>query len=179
MRTKPALRPFIYFMAILFVFAACTSEPKSFEEDIRQAYQDERGFFFIKVPPALLTLALKIADDSEMTEFFGDARQVGIISFGEGFPTSENPVLVQTLEEMLGRWDYEDLMKISDADRTISMKMKEDGGDVTELVTIVSQTGGPVMALTLSGKINLQTVVTMAADFDFEKLLQMQGMGRH
>ncbi len=179
MRTKPVLVPLIYSMAMLFVFAACSSEPKSFEEEVRQSYQGERGFFFIKVPPALLTLALKIADDNEMTEFFGDARQVGIISFGEGFPSSENPALVKILEEMLGRWEYEDLMKISDADRTISMKMKEEGGDVTELVTIVSQTGGPVMALTLSGKINLQTVVTMAADFDFEKLLQMQGMGRN
>jgi len=105
-----ALKYFILTLSLVFASAACSSEPRSFEEEVRRVYQDERGFFYIKIPPAILSLALKLSEDQEMMEFFGDARQVGIISFGEGFPSDGNPELVNTLEEMLSRYAYEDLL---------------------------------------------------------------------
>lgn len=169
---------FIAAIILIIVIAACSSEPKNFEEEVRNIYQDERGFFYLKIPPAILSLAIKMADDQEMTDFFGDAKQVGIFSFGEGFPVSKNPEIVRNLEEILARHDYEDLIRISDQDRLISMKIKGNNGKATELVTIISETAGTVMALTLSGEINIQTVVQMAADFDYDVLMQMQGMGK-
>jgi hypothetical protein len=171
-------RYLIIAIALIIGVAACSSEPRNFEEEVRHIYQNERGFFYLKIPPAILSLALKMADDQEMTDFFGDAKQVGIITFGEGFPVSKNPEIVNTLEEILARHDYEDLIRISDQDRLISMKIKENDGKATELVTIISETAGQVMALTLSGEINIQTVVKMVADFDHDMLMQMQGMGR-
>lgn len=165
-------------LSLMIAVFACSSEPRNFEEEVRHIYQNERGFFYLKIPPAILSLALKMADDQEMTDFFGDAKQVGIITFGEGFPVSRNPEIVKTLEEILVRHDYEDLIRISDQDRMISMKIKENNGKATELVTIISETSGTVMALTLSGEINIQTVVKMSADFDYDLLMQMQGMGR-
>ena len=163
---------------LLATIAGCSSEPRSFEEELRQAYQHDKGFYYLKVPPALLSLALQITDDQELIDFFGDARQVGIISFGESMHSIENDELVRSLEDLLIKYEYEDLIRISDQDRLISMKVKEDMGNITELVAIVSQTEGPVMAMTLSGEINLQTIVKMAADFDYDRLMQMQGMGR-
>ena len=169
--------PFIIVaLALMIAFTACSSEPKNFEEEVRHIYQNERGFFYLKIPPAILSLALKMADDQEMTDFFGDAKQVGIISFGEGFPVSRNPEIINTLEEILARHDYEELIRISDQDRLISMKIKENSGKATELVTIISETAGTVMAVTLSGEINTQAVVKMAADFDYDLLMQMHGM---
>lgn len=165
-------------LLILLAFSACTTEPGSFEEEIRKVYQDQKGFFYIKVPPALLSLALKAADDEEMLQFFKNARQVGIISFGDGFPATENPDLVKNLEEMLARYDYEDLISISDTDKQIIMKIREDNGSVNELVAIVSQTDSPLITLTLSGEIDIQTIVQMAADFNFDRFLQIQSMGK-
>lgn len=165
-------------LLILLAFSACTTEPRSFEEEIRKVYQDQKGFFYIKVPPALLSLALKAADDEEMLQFFKNARQVGLISFGDGFPATENPDLVKNLEEMLARYDYEDLISISDTDKQIIMKIREDNGSVNELVAIVSQTDSPLITLTLSGEIDIQTIVQMAADFNFDRFLQIQSMGK-
>jgi hypothetical protein len=163
---------------ILLAYSACNTEPRSFEEEIRKDYQNQKGFFYIKVPPALLSLALKAADDEEMLQFFKNARQVGIISFGDGFPATENPDLIIKLEEMLARYEYEDLIRISDSDKTIIMKIREDNGSVNELITIVSQTDTPLITLTLSGEIDIQTIVSMAADFNFDRFLHMQSMGR-
>ena len=161
----------------VFTMAACASEPKNFEEELRQVYQAERGFFYIKVPPALLTLALKAADDNEMSEFFNNARQVGIISFGEGFHVSEYPEIVSNLEDMLRRYQYEDLISISDTDKRIIMKIKENNGRATELVAIVSEASSPVIALTLSGDIDIKTIVAMASDLNFNQFLEMRSMG--
>jgi hypothetical protein len=172
------MRPVSVFLLFLLAFSACTTEPRSFEEEIRKEYQNQKGFFYIKVPPALLSLALKAADDPEMLQFFKNARQVGIISFGDGFPASENPVLVKKLEEMLERYEYEHLISISDNEKQIIMKIREDNGSVNELVVIVSQTESPLITLTLSGEIDIQTIVHMAADFNFDRFLQMQSMGR-
>jgi hypothetical protein len=165
-------------LLILLVFSGCTTEPRSFEEEIRKVYQNQKGFFYIKVPPALLSLALRATDDAEMVQFFRNARQVGIISFGDGLPASENHLIVKNLEEMLTRYEYEDLISISDKDKQIIMKIREHNGTVNELVTIVSQTDSPLITLTLSGEIDIQTIVHMAADFNFDRFLQMQSMGR-
>jgi hypothetical protein len=165
-------------LLVFFALSACTTEPRSFEEEIRKVYQNQKGFFYIKVPPALLSLALKAADDEEMLKFFKNARQVGIISFGDGITATETPGLVKNLEEMLARYDYEDLISISDHEKRIIMKIKEDNGSVNELVAIVSQTDSPLITLTLSGEIDIQTIVHMAADFNFDRFLQMQSMGR-
>jgi hypothetical protein len=172
------MRSLTAILLILLAFSACTTEPRSFEEELRKVYQDKKGFFYIKVPPALLTLALKAADDEEMLQFFKNARQVGIISFGDGFPATENPDLVKNLEEMLARYDYEDLISISDTEKQIIMKIREDNGSVNELVAIVSQTDSPLITLTLSGEIDIQTIVHMAADFNFDRFMEMQSMGR-
>jgi hypothetical protein len=165
-------------LLIILAFSACITEPRSFEEEIRKVYQNQKGFFYIKVPPALLTLALKAADDEEMLQFFKNARQVGIISFGDGFLPSENHGLAKDIEEMLIRYNYEDLIRISDNEKQIIMKIKEDNGNVNELVTIISRTDSPLITLTLSGDIDIQTIVHMAADFNFDRFLQMQSMGR-
>lgn len=156
---------------------ACKTGADSFDDEVRKTYQHEKGFFYLKVPPALLTLALRSMDDQEIMDFFGDARQVGIISFGEDFSDRENHDLFISLEEMLTRYEYEDLIRISDMERTVSMKIKENQGKVTDLVTVISQKASPVMAITLSGEIDIQTIASMAADFDYNKLLDMQAMG--
>ena len=164
-------------LSLIVLFAACSGEPKTFEEEVRQLYQGDKGFFFIKIPPALMSLALNVAGDSDMSRFFGDARQVGVMSFGEGFSSTEKPVIVSQLEELLVKYEYEELIRISDSEKLLSMKMKENNGKVTELVTIVSQQDGPVMAVTLSGQIDVEQVVMMAADFDFDMLMDLQAMG--
>ncbi len=156
---------------------ACKTGVDSFDDEVRKTYQHEKGFFYLKVPPALLTLALRSMDDQEIMDFFGDARQVGIISFGEDFSDRENHDLFTSLEEMLTRHEYEDLIRISDMERTVSMKIKENQGKVTDMVTVISQKASPVMAITLSGEIDIQTIASMAADFDYNKLLDMQAMG--
>ncbi|MFO7924727.1 MAG: DUF4252 domain-containing protein [Bacteroidales bacterium] len=176
------IRPVRYLTAALFLLTiavSCTSEPKkSFEDEVRHLYQDERGFFYIKIPPALLTLGLKMTEDQEMIDFFGDASQVGILSFGEGIEGVENPALVKILEDMLSRYDYEDLIRIADQDRIVSIKIKESSSKISDMVTIVSETQGQVMAITLSGEINIETVLEMAADFDYDMLMNMHAMGR-
>ncbi len=163
--------------SVMILFPGCTHEPKSFEDEVRHLYQDNRGFFYLKIPPALLTLALSVADDPEMSRFFGDARQVGLISFGEGIPASESKEIITNLEELLARYEYEELIRISDSDKLINMKIKENSGKVTDLVTIISQPGGAVMAITLSGDIDVGQIVMMAADFDFGQLMELQAMG--
>ncbi|TVR70820.1 MAG: DUF4252 domain-containing protein [Marinilabiliales bacterium] len=163
--------------SVMILFPACTSEPKSFEDEVRHLYQDNRGFFYLKIPPALLTLALSVADDPGMNRFFGDARQVGLISFGEGIPASESKEIIRNLEEMLTRYQYEELIRISDSGRLINMRMKENSGRVTDLVTIISETDGQLMAITLSGDIDIEQIVMMAADFDFGQLMELRAMG--
>ncbi len=170
-------RIFTAIFTLVIVLTACTHDPKSFEEEVRHTYRDQRGFFFIKIPPALMNLALNIADDPDMSRFFGNARQVGIMSFGDGFPDAKNRELVNDLEQMLIKYDYEELIRITDSDKIIAMKMKENNGKVTELVTIVSQHQGPVMAVTLSGEVDVQQVIMLAADLDFDMLMNLQAMG--
>ncbi|MFW5700262.1 MAG: DUF4252 domain-containing protein [Cyclobacteriaceae bacterium] len=171
------IRYFFIAIFLLTAITACKTGVDSFDDEVRKTYQHEKGFFYLKVPPALLTLALRSMDDQEIMDFFGDARQVGIISFGEDFSDRENHDLFTSLEEMLTRHEYEDLIRISDMERTVSMKIKENQGKVTDMVTVISQKASPVMAITLSGEIDIQTIASMAADFDYNKLLDMQAMG--
>lgn len=165
-------------ISLLVALTACKTEPENFDDEVRQTYQHEKGFFYVKIPPSLLTLVLRSIDDQEIVDFFGDAHQVGIITFGEKFSDEENRNIFVSLEEMLTRYEYDDLIRLSDKEKTISLKIKENQGKVTELVTIVSQKASPVMALTLSGEIDIQTVVGLAADFDYDKILKMQEMGK-
>ena len=165
-------------LSFLIVFTSCTNEPKSFEEEVRQIYKGTRGFYYLKIPPALLTMFLKIADDKEMMDFFGNARKVGIIYFGEETGNRENNEMVKELEAMLAKYDFVDLIRISDSRQLISMKIKEKDGIVTDLVAVVSQDRGPVTGITLSGEIDVETIVKMAADLDFDKLMKMQEMVR-
>jgi hypothetical protein len=165
-------------LSFTFAFASCTSEPRSFEEEVRHVYRNDRGFMYIKIPPALLTLALNMIDDKDMADFFGDARQVGIITFSDEFSDNESNELVKNLEEMLTRYGFEYLIRISDSGKLISMKIKESNGKVTDLVTIVSENPGPVTAITLSGEIDVQSIVRMASELDYNKLLDISSMGR-
>jgi hypothetical protein len=169
---------FLLLFLIIIAVLACKTEPRSFEEEVRHHYNGERGFFYIKVPPALLTLVLRATDDREMHEFFKNARQVGVISFGDGFYESDRNDLVNNLEEMLNRHRYDDLITISEKDRKIILKIREQDGSVSELVAIVSQSDSPLLALTLSGEINIQTIASMASGFDYNKLLQLQSVGK-
>ena len=173
------LRLILPVIGLLLLATGCSREPASFEEEVRMTYQNKRGFFYIKVPPALLTLVLKSAGDKNIPEFLGNARQVGIIAFGEGFPAAKNTELVTSLEEMINRYDYEDLITISDHESRISMKLKEEKGKVSELIILVSKPGESVMVLTLSGDIDIQTVAGLAADFDYGQLLEMQSRFRN
>ncbi len=162
---------------VIFAFTACTTGPKNFEEEVRDHFRDTRGFFFLKIPPRLLTLALRTADNPDMNRFFGDARQVGIISFGDGFPVSENREVVRTLEDMLTKYDYKEIMSISDSEKLIIIKLKETNGRVTDLVTIVSESEGAVTAITLSGEIDVQAMVGMAGNLDnIDMLMQLQAL---
>ena len=161
----------------LLLISACSPDPKTFEDEVRHLYQDRRGFMYIRIPPALLTLALRAADDPGMTRFFGDARQVGLISFGEEYSREDNAAIIRTLEELLVKYQYEDLIRISDSEKLISMKMKESGNRVTDMVTIISEREGPLMAVTLSGDIDIQQIVLMASEFDFSRLMELQAMG--
>lgn len=168
-----------YFFSVIFLLAAitgCKTGPESFDDEVRKTYQHEKGFFYLKVPPALLTMALRSMDDQEIMDLFGDARQVGVISFGENFSDTDNHDLFTSLEEMLTRYEYEDMISISDMERTVSVKIKENQGKVTDMVTVISQKASPVMAITLSGEIDIQTIASMAADFDYNKLLEIQSM---
>lgn len=170
-----------YILPVIFLvtaLTACKTETESFDAEVRKTYQHEKGFFYLKIPPSLVTLVLRSIDDKEIIDFFGGARQVGIIAFGEKFSDEETQNLIVSLEEMLSRYEYEDLLRISNKEKTISLKIKENKGKVTELVTIVSQKASGVMALTLSGELDIQTVVRLAADFDYDKLLEMQIMGK-
>jgi hypothetical protein len=164
--------------SLLIFFAACSSEPRSFEEEIRQVFHGTRGFYYVKIPPALLTMVLKMADDKDMTDFFGDARQVGIISFGEALYEGKNHELVRELEQMLYKYNYEELIRISDAGRIVSMSIREENGKISELVAILSQNPGPVTGITLSGEIDIQKIVQLAAELDFDKLMQLPEAGR-
>jgi hypothetical protein len=165
-------------ISLLILFTACTSEPKNFEEEVRQVFHGTRGFYYVKIPPALLTLVLKMADDNDMTAFFGDARQVGIISFGEALSEGKNHELVKELEQMLYKYDYEELIRITDAGRIVSMNIREENGKISELVAILSQNPGPVTGITLSGEIDIQKIVQLAAELDFDKLMQIPEVGR-
>jgi hypothetical protein len=163
---------------LMIVISSCSSDPQTFEEEVRHVYQRQKGFYFIKIPPALLSVVVRATEDQGMIDFFGDARQVGIISFGEERPDDENNKLVKSLEEMLGRYDFEDLIRISDSEKSISIKIKENNGKVTDLVTIVSGKPGPVTAITLSGEIDVETIIKAAGDFDYDMLMRMPGIGR-
>ena len=168
--------PFLFSFIILL--PACTREPKSFEDEVRHVFQGTRGFYYVKIPPALLTLVLKTAGDKDLIDFFGNARQVGIISFGEALPEGKNHELVKDLEQMLDKYDFEELIRISDSGQLISMKIRQEGGKISELVAILSQNPGPVTGITLSGEIDVQTIVRLAAGMDFEKLMQLHAIGR-
>ncbi len=165
-------------LSLMILLPACTNEPRSFEEEVRHVYHGQRGFYYVKIPPALLTLVLKMSDDKDMIDFFGDARQVGIITFGEGLSEGKNHELVKNLEQMLDKYEFEELIRISDGGRLISMQIREQGGTVTDLVAILSQNPGPVTGITLSGEIDIQTIVKLVADLDFDRLMQLQEMGR-
>jgi hypothetical protein len=172
------IRFFLLILSILVAVSACKTGPRNFEEEVRHLYNGKRGFFFIKIPPALLTLVLRATDDKEMHDFFKNARQVGVISFGEGFHESQRNDLVNNLEDMLNRHRYDDLITISEKDRKIILKIREQEGVISELVAIVSQSDSPLLALTLSGEINLETIAGMAAGFDYSKLLELQSVGK-
>lgn len=162
----------------MVLLPACSTDPQTFEEEVRHVYKRQKGFYFIKIPPALLSLALQATGDQDMIDFFGDAGQVGVISFGAERSEDENNKLVKALEEMLDRYDFEDLMRISDSEKLISMNIKENNGKVTDLVTIVSGKPGALTAITLSGEIDVQTIIKVAADFDYDLLMRMSGIGR-
>jgi hypothetical protein len=164
--------------SILILLPACSNEPKSFEDEVRHVFQGTRGFYYVKIPPALLTLVLKMTDDKDLIDFFGNARQVGIISFGEALSEGKNNELVKDLEQMLDRYDFEELIRISDSGQLISMKIRQEDGRISELVAILSQNPGPVTGITLSGEIDVQTIVRLAADMDFDKLMQLHEIGR-
>lgn len=176
MRYFPNSLKVVFLLTVLL--SSCSADPQTFEEEIRHVYQRQKGFYFIKVPPALLSLALRATEDQGMIDFFGDAHQVGIISFGEERSDDEHNKLVKSLEEMLGRYDFEDLIRISDSEKSISIKIKENNGKVTDLVTIVSGKPGPVTAITLSGELDVHTIAKVAGDFDYDMLMRMPGIGR-
>jgi hypothetical protein len=168
----------LFLLTLIILLPACTGEPKNFEDEVRHVYQGTRGFYYVKIPPALLTLVLKTAGDQEMIEFFGNARQVGIISFGESLSDGNNHELVKDLEQMLDKYDFEELIRISDSGQLVSMKIREEDGIISELVAILSRNPGPVTGITLSGEIDVQTIVRLAADMDFEKLMHLHEIGR-
>lgn len=168
----------IAFLFLTTAVTACKTEPLNFEEEVRQVYQNKKGFIYLKVPPVLLSIAMKSSDDNEMLDFFGNARQVGIIVLGEGFPDPDNPELLKNLEEMLNRYLYQDVISISEIDRFISLKIKEGDGRIVEVVTLISQSGSPVVIITMSGEIDVHSVVNMVADLDFDRIMKIQGMRR-
>lgn len=168
----------LWLAALMMAALSCSREPSSFEEELRHTYKDERGFFYLKVPPALMRLVMNVENDKEMLEVLGNARQVGIISFGEGFPVSKNPELLQNLEGMMYRYNYEDLIKINEQGREINVKIRENNGNVTDLITLISQPEDQVMLFTISGDIDISTVVEMASLFDYGNLIRVQSMLR-
>jgi hypothetical protein len=162
------------FLSLLILFPACKNEPQTFEEELRHVFKGTRGFYYVKIPPALLNLVLKASDDKEMIDFFGNARQVGIISFGKELSEGKNLELVKDLDQMLEKYEFEELIRISDSGRLVTIKIREHGGSISDLVAIISQNPGTVTGITLSGEIDIQTIIKLAAEMDFDKLMQLQ-----
>lgn len=150
----------------LIALIGCNRPPRSFSEAMSDKYRGDKNFFHIKVPPALLHIALKDEVAGEMSNLLKDINQVGVMAIGKNSNETGEALNVE-IAEWVNHFQYEDLLTFAEGGRKMSFKTLTKNDQVHELMAIVNDSQG-VMIISLYGKLDMKQVMSMTKELNTE-----------
>jgi len=157
-------------MLTLFTMGQNSAVDKVFDK-----YSGKEGYTTVYISSFMFNMLNSLeTDDPEFDEF--KKATSGIKSIKILTQDGGNSVAFGTeLLEMLPRSEYQEMMVVKDQEEDVLFLAREEGGNITEFLLIVSG-GGEDVLIAIQGDIDLESIASIAAGLDMPGLENLEDL---
>ncbi|MDT8400934.1 MAG: DUF4252 domain-containing protein [Bacteroidales bacterium] len=156
-------------MAILMLFLPACSEKKR-NEDIFTEFEGEKGFYMVKLPPALFLKLTGMGGNESSSEDMGNVDLVKLLIYSrENDTESDRDHMYDRISGKLIDYQYENIFGFNSDQAFISAYILENDEYVSDLMILFRESES-LACLGLSGRLNGEEILKFAAGIEYNKL---------
>jgi len=165
----------IFIGGMLIMLTLFTMGQNSAVDKVFDKYSGKEGYTTVYISSFMFNMLNSLeTDDPEFDEF--KKATSGIKSIKILTQDGGNSVAFGTeLLEMLPRSEYQEMMVVKDQEEDVLFLAREEGGNITEFLLIVSG-GGEDVLIAIQGDIDLESIASIAAGLDMPGLENLEDL---